>query len=186
MFLQTRVLGLPVPFHRDFEEVNLRFYVRRRAEDGWRRGVAFIRELVPRRAIAWTARAIYNEPYLAVPMRHRREAGELEYSWRHQRQWQSLGATMKGDSREMAIGSEEEFIFEHYWGYTQQRDGGTVEYEVEHPRWRVWNAERSWVQCDVRALYGEPFVQALSAPAHSAYVAEGSPVAVRVARRLAL
>ena len=28
-FLNTRVLGVSIPFHRDFDEVNLRFYVRR-------------------------------------------------------------------------------------------------------------------------------------------------------------
>ena len=48
-FLRTKVFGLGIPWHRDFEEVNLRFYVRRRGAEGWRRGVAFIRELVPRR-----------------------------------------------------------------------------------------------------------------------------------------
>src|SRR5918996_5117390 len=72
-FLRTRVLGLPIPFHRDFEEVNLRFYVRRQAEDGWRRGVVFIKEIAPRWAIATVARVVYNENYAARPMRHRIE-----------------------------------------------------------------------------------------------------------------
>jgi uncharacterized protein YqjF (DUF2071 family) len=40
-FLGTRVRGVPVPGHRDFEELNLRFYVRRVADDGPRRGVVF-------------------------------------------------------------------------------------------------------------------------------------------------
>jgi uncharacterized protein YqjF (DUF2071 family) len=51
-FLKTRVLGLPVPFHTNFDEVNLRFYVRRRIAGDVRRGVVFIREIVPRWAIA--------------------------------------------------------------------------------------------------------------------------------------
>jgi len=38
LFLDTRLLGLPIPLHRDFEEVNLRFYVRRQSADTWRRG----------------------------------------------------------------------------------------------------------------------------------------------------
>ena len=68
MFLRTRLVGLPIPFHRNFEEVNLRFYVRRRAPEGWRRGVVFVRELVPRRAIAFVARVFYDEPYLGEPV----------------------------------------------------------------------------------------------------------------------
>src|SRR4026208_556537 len=48
LFLDTRVFGLAVPFHRNFEEVNLRFYVRRMASDGLRRGVVFVKEIVPR------------------------------------------------------------------------------------------------------------------------------------------
>ena len=70
LFLDTRLLGLPIPLHRDFEEVNLRFYVRRKSADTWRRGVVFIRELVPRRAIALVARTFYGENYVAVPMKH--------------------------------------------------------------------------------------------------------------------
>ena len=70
LFLDTRLLGLQIPLHRDFEEVNLRFCVRRKSADTWRRGVVFIRELVPRHAIALIARACYGENYLAVPMKH--------------------------------------------------------------------------------------------------------------------
>jgi uncharacterized protein YqjF (DUF2071 family) len=179
LFLETRLLGVPLPFHCDFEEVNLRFYVRRRVGDEWRRGVTFIRELVPRRAIAWTARLVYNEPYLALPMRHRIADGEYEFSWKFAHAWHRLGATVRGEPLPIAPGSEQDFIFEHYWGYTRQRDGGTVEYEVEHPRWRTWTAERSWLDCDAPALYGESFTAPLAHPPHSAFVAEGSPVCVR-------
>jgi Uncharacterized conserved protein (COG2071) len=66
-FLKTRVLGIPIPFHRNFDEVNLRFYVRRAEATEVKRGVVFIREIVPRRAIAAVARAFYNERYLALP-----------------------------------------------------------------------------------------------------------------------
>ncbi len=69
-FLDTRVRGLGIPGHRSFEEVNLRFYVRREASDGVRRGVVFIRELVPRSLVAAAARFLYNEPYQALPMVH--------------------------------------------------------------------------------------------------------------------
>lgn len=191
LFLKTRVLGVPVPFHQDFEEVNLRFYVRRRTPEGWQRGVVFVRELVPRLAIAMVARVIYNEPYLAVPMRHRvpsgfRESagrgertGDFEFGWRYRGRWHTLSARTAGEPQPLAPGGAAEFIFEHYWGYTRQRDGGTVEYQVEHPRWRIWEAERAHLECDIAALYGPAFVLALSAPPRSAFVAEGSPVLVR-------
>lgn len=157
-FLDTRVLGIPIPGHRDFDEVNLRFYVRRRAEDGqWRRGVVFVREMVPRRAIAWVARRCYNEPYSAVPMRHelaldgadQGAPGRAAYEWRIASQWHRLEVAISGHPFLPAAGSEAEFITEHYWGYTAQRDGGCKEYQVAHPRWRVWAAIRSALDCDV-------------------------------------
>jgi len=181
LFLDTRVLGLPIPRHRDFEEVNLRFYVRRKSLDQWRRGVAFIRELVPRLAIATIARTFYGEPYSAVPMRHSLEHKEgrvlAEYQWRRGARWESLGMTAVGEPQASAEGSHEEFITEHYWGYTARR-AGLSEYQVEHPRWKVWTAQTWKFEADVATLYGPQFVETLSAPAVSAFIAEGSPIQV--------
>jgi uncharacterized protein len=189
-FLRTRVLGLGIPLHRDFEEVNLRFYVRREHPDGVRRGVVFVKELVPRRAIAAVAHWLYNENYLALPMGHRVEtAGEghaVEYRWRHRGGWHGIHLTTAGTPALPADGSEEEFVTEHYWGYVRQRDGATLEYQVEHPRWRVWRAAASRLSCDVAALYGDGFVAALAATPRSAFLAEGSPVVVRRGVRLDL
>ena len=151
MFLRTRVLGIPIPFCRNFEEVNLRFYVRRKATDGWRRGVVFVKELVPRRIIAWVARTAYNENYLALKMDHRIDRRSQEpdspssvtYSWQfNENNYQIHVATMGADYV-APPGSEEEFITEHYWGYCRQRDGGTVEYRVAHPSWLVWPGSAS-------------------------------------------
>jgi hypothetical protein len=177
-FLRTRLLGVPVPLHRDFDEVNLRFYVRREMPDGTvRRGVTFVR-------------AAYNEPYRALPMRSvvpsgaPDAAGRLEFAFRDGGRWQSVGARTEGAMRPLAAGSEAEFVTEHYWGYTRQRDGRTVEYQVEHPRWAVRDALDARLDVDVAALYGSEFVPALSAPAASAFVAAGSPVVVRRPLRL--
>ncbi|MDQ6828495.1 MAG: DUF2071 domain-containing protein [Gemmatimonadota bacterium] len=184
-FLETRVLGVPVPLHRDFDEVNLRFYVRRIGDDGaWRRGVVFVREVVPRSAIALIARTLYNEPYLALPMKHDvrppkgRGAGKVEYRWRHRGRWNAITATIEGDAAPTGIHSFEEFITEHYWGYTRQRDGGTIEYRVEHPRWPAWRAVSASLDCDVRAMYGDVFTESLGAAPRSAFVAVGSEVTV--------
>jgi len=184
LFRDTRVLGVPIPAHRTFPEVNLRFYVRRDVAGETRRGVVFVCELVPRRAIALIARLLYNEPYRALPMRHalvpQREHGafEREYAWRPSREWTRLSARTFGPSRVLEANSEEEFITEHYWGYTRQRDGGTVEYRVSHPRWNVWTATDARLEGDVGQVYGDAFARVLAGPPRSAFVADGSAVVV--------
>jgi len=181
LFLDTRVFGLPIPLHRDFEEVNLRFYVRRKSANEWRRGVVFVRELVPRRAIALVARTFYGEPYLALPMRHalEHEDGRLfaEYQWRRGRRWETLAMTATGEPQTAAHGSHEEFITKHYWGYTARRDG-CCKYRVEHPRWKLWTAATTKFDADVATLYGPQFVDTLGAPPVSGFVADGSGIEV--------
>jgi uncharacterized protein len=192
LFLKTRVLGLPIPFHQNFEEVNLRFYVRHKSGGEWRRGVVFIKEIVPRWAIAMVARVVYNENYAAMPMRHSldlqagaiKAGGVVEYGWRHQSEWHGLRLRTQGAPQPLAEGSEEEFITEHYWGYAAQKNGGCVEYQVEHPPWQVWQVSESSLQCNTATLYGEQYAEAFSGKASSAFVAEGSPIIVRKGVRL--
>ena len=187
LFLDTRLLGLPIPLHRDFEEVNLRFYVRKKSADTWRRGVVFVRELVPRRAIATIARVFYGEPYLAVPMSHNIDHVDLqlsvEYSWKRGRKCESLKISASGEPQTIPAGTHAEFITEHYWGYTSVR-GGCSEYRVEHPRWKIWNAEDFGFSADVSTLYGEQFVEPLSAAPRSAFIADGSPIQVLLREQL--
>ncbi len=188
LFLDTRVLGVPVPFHRDFEEINLRFYVRR----GEKRAVAFVKEIVPRAAIAWTARALYNEPYVAWPTSHLIETAPAGHASRAAYEWRAHGTTHRvalaaaGPPAPLVPGSEAEFIAEHYWGYTAQRDRGTVEYEVRHPPWRAAAAAEARLECDVARVYGPQFAPALAGPPTSAFLAEGSPITVSSATRLRL
>ena len=198
LFLKTRVFGLPIPFHRDFEEVNLRFYVRRKSEEGWRRGVVFVRELVPRFAIAAVARLAYGEKYLALPMSHEIAYGSDEtagmkstphvtsasYSWTNAGRTNGVSVVTAGPAVEIAEGSAEEFITEHYFGYATRRDGGTTEYQVAHPRWRVAQARESSFDADVAELYGEAFVSVLENPPASAFLADGSPVQVFTGAKL--
>jgi uncharacterized protein YqjF (DUF2071 family) len=183
-------VGIANPGHRDFEEVNLSFYVRRRAEDGWRRGVVFVKEIVPRFAIAGTARLLYGEKYVSLPMRHSiagdpaRGGMYVMYGWRFHRKWNGIGAVAGGVAQEAAPGSEEEFITEHYWGYSSLRGGGCMEYRVEHPSWRVWKLSRPVLDCDVAALYGPRFAGPLAAEPSSAFLADGSEVTVYKGRRV--
>ena len=141
-------------------------------------------------AIAAVARWLYNENYVACATRsslvdpYPGINGRAEYSWKHRGQWLSIGARFDGDAVLPAANSQEEFITEHYWGYTTQRDGGTVEYRVEHPQWKVWSASGSHVEGDVRSFYGPEFAEVLSARPSSAFVADGSPVIVRSGCRI--
>jgi uncharacterized protein len=180
-FLRTRLLGVPVPLHRDFDEVNLRFYVRRRVGGGWRRGVVFVRELVPRVALAAVARIAYGEPYSAVPMRHAvaPEAGHVSYAWRWDGAWDSLSLDFEGAPAPPPPDSEAAFITEHHWGYSRRRGGGLREYQVEHPTWGVVQALRAKASGNFVALYGSRLGAVFRAEPDSAFLADGSPVVVR-------
>jgi uncharacterized protein YqjF (DUF2071 family) len=182
-FLDTRVRGMAIPFHRDFEEVNLRFYVKRVVDGQPRRGVVFLKEIVPKRAIAWIANRLYNEKYIVLPMSHQHNLTALPrtvaYTWRYHGERCRLRLTLDGKQYLPAEDSEEAFITEHYWGYTAQRDGSTLEYKVEHPRWNVWKGTNPEFVCDVAALYGVRFAPFLNAPPASCFVADGSDVVVR-------
>ncbi len=184
-FLDTRVRGISIPFHRDFDEVNLRFYVRRRAAEGWRRGVVFVREIVPRTAVSFIARWLYHENYITLPMRrtvslgeHGNPRGQVEYGWRWRGVQQRLCVESVGGPEPLVEGALEEFITEHYWGYTRRRDGRTAEYRVEHPRWMVRPVAGAELECDAERFYGPGFGAVLGARPHSALLAEGSEVAV--------
>lgn len=188
LFLDTRILGWPIPRHRNFEEVNLRFYVRRKSADTWRRGVVFVREMVPRYAVAFIARACYAENYLALPMKHDIKHVDdklsVEYSWRRGSKWEWLKMSATGEPQSIAGGSHAEFITEHYWGYTKLRDRCS-EYRVEHPRWKISNAEKFEFNADVTALYGDQFAEPLSAAPRSAFIADGSAIQVLLREQLA-
>lgn len=175
MFLNTRVLGYSIPFHRNFEEVNLRTYVKR----GDQRGVVFIKEIVPRWAIAYLARCLYNENYIALPMNHLiiENPFHVEYQWKFNGKWQKIGVDCKGEPQAISEGSEVEFITEHYWGYTTQANGETKAYQVEHPKWRVWEVIHCEVDVDVKN-YDPLFAPFLKKPPSSTFLAEGSAIKV--------
>jgi uncharacterized protein YqjF (DUF2071 family) len=190
-FARTRLAGLPIPFHRNFEEVNLRFYVRREVGGETRRAVSFIKEFVPRLAIATLARLAYNEPYLAVPMRHAidhtgaaTDPPRVKYEWKAKSGWCAIALDAEGGGQPLQTGSEQEFIAQHYWGYTRQRDGGTIEYEVRHPAWNVWRARSAALTGDLSDLYPSEFLSALRGEPHSAFLAHGSAVSVHTPVRL--
>lgn len=189
VFDRVRVKGIAVPFHTRFEEINLRFYVVRTGADGARRrGVVFVREYVPRAAISLTAKWLYDEPYQTVATKHRIAQSDrsldVSYEWRYRGQWQKLSVEANPQGQLMAEGSEEEFLTEHYWGYTKRRDGSTSEYGVEHPRWMVYPVASFEVCADFGAMYGDAFAGLTSQRPASVLLAEGSAVTVRAGRYL--
>lgn len=189
MFCNTRLMGIKVPFHVNFEEVNLRFYVKRRHEGEWRRGVVFIKEIVPRPALALVANTLYNERYETMPMQHTWAVSghgqTVEYRWK-KGAWHSLKLVADSSPVPMQPGSEEEFIAEHYWGYTQVSKSRTSEYQVEHPKWQVYPVQKCEVEVDFGKVYGDEFSILNQQQPQSVLLAEGSAIAVKKGQSLRL
>ena len=189
-FLDTKLVGIPLLGYRSFIEVNLRFYVRRQAPEGVRRGVVFVRELVPAALVATAARLLYNEPYQTVPMSSAvaidpSGGGTAAYSWYPNGSAHELRATARGPAQPLTPSSEAEFITEHYWGYNRHRSGRTLEYRVDHPKWLVWTCDdASYTRPAGSEFYGSGFDTVLAAEPVSAFLALGSEVAVYRGTRL--
>ena len=186
MFLDTRVLKVPVPFHINFEEVNLRFYVRRETETQTRRGVVFIKEIVPRMAIATIARVFYGEPYEAWKMSHQKTDKELIYVWWNRDGAHHIKIEIGKNSGVPAANSHGKFIIEHYWGYTKRSAGQIDEYKVEHPKWELFAVDSYEIKADFGKLYGAKFAFLNEAKPHSIFMAKGSEVAVYKGAKLSV
>ncbi len=189
MFNNTTVLGVRWPWHINFEEVNLRFYVRYFDGTNWKRGAVFISEIVPKLMIALIANNLYKEHYRALPMKHsvtdiKNGYTEYLYEWKLNGKWNKLGATVNTTLKEIEAGSAEEFIFEHYWGYNTLSSIKTMEYEVEHISWQIGEVKDYMFDADVAELYGKEFVPYLSKPPHSAFFAKGSAIGVRMGSKI--
>ena len=189
LFDRVRIKGLAIPFHTRFEEVNLRFYVRARDKDGsTRRGVVFVREFVPRMAITLVANLLYEEPYRTLRMRREitqtKSSLEVLYDWKARGRWYRMAAEASPALQPIAPGSIEEFITEHYWGFTKRSHGPTSQYQVEHPRWETYAIRRSMIDVDFGALYGPTFALLNAQQPASVLLAEGAPVSIRGGTRL--
>lgn len=188
MFKNTKVLGVKIPLHVDFEEVNLRFYVRRKEGNVWRRGVVFIKEIVPKSAITFVANTLYKEHYVTQPMRHawleQAESRLVKYEWKIGAEWQSFGVEAALSSEKLKVGSEAEFITEHYWGYTRYSTTATYEYEVTHPSWEVYPVHDYHIQVDFGKVYGAEFAVLNDTKPTSVMLAEGSSITVEGKRKI--
>jgi uncharacterized protein YqjF (DUF2071 family) len=177
-FFDTRVLGIPWPWHRNFPEINLRFYVRH----GKDRGVVFVREFVPLRVVACLARLLYREPYAAVRMssavtdsldsitiEHRLSYGGRDHLIR------AVGAK---PPQRPGVDSLEHFFKEHQWGYGRSRREQTLRYEVRHPQWAIYPVREFALDIDWGTLYGMEWSEMNGTKPESVIIAVGSPVLV--------
>ncbi|MEJ7611166.1 MAG: DUF2071 domain-containing protein [Ferruginibacter sp.] len=190
MFEQTTVLGIRIPFHVNFEEVNLRFYVRFKEDGVWKRGAVFIKEIVPKRAISFVANNLYNEKYITLPMMHyyREEENRIElgYHWKYRGSWNKLEAITETDAIPMQQGSKEEFISEHYWGYSRFNARTTIEYGVAHVPWYIHPVKDYTIVCDFEKLYGPAFAFMNNNIPDSVFMAKGSPISIMSKRSINL
>ncbi|MBJ2126543.1 YqjF family protein [Flavobacterium sp. IB48] len=188
MFKNTRVLGLKVPFHIDFEEVNLRFYVKRFENGIWKRGVVFIKEIVPKKAITFIANTLYQEHYETQKMRHEiienQNTNTFIYQWKNDKEWNTIEIETKKDLSKIEIDSEAEFITEHYFGYTKIDEETTFEYEVTHPRWEQFEVVNHRIDIDFEKNYGSDFGFLQTQKPTSIFLAQGSKITVKNKRKL--
>jgi uncharacterized protein len=183
MFRNTRLFNIPIPFWGTFEEINLRFYVKRVEGEQIKRGVVFINETVPHKVVAWLANTLYKERYIAIPTKNAMEVSgglkKVRYEWKINNAWNHIAVQASDESEPMLAGSMEEFIFEHYYGYTKISGQPSQEYKVEHPRWNVQKVTGYSVDCDFTAMYGKDFSFLAHHKPQSVFLAEGSPVTVK-------
>lgn len=184
MFLDTKVLGIPVPFHRDFEEVNLRFYVKRETAKEVKRGVVFVKEIVPRAAISYIARTLYGEPYETWKMSHENGEKELTYIWSRDRVENRIHIEIGKNLGVPAENSQGEFIIEHYWGYTKRGRNRTDEYKVEHPKWELFDINYAEIDVDFGETYGSQFSFLSDTEPRSIMLAKGSDISVYKGEKL--
>lgn len=187
MFLNTRVLGIPIPFHINFEEVNLRFYVKREENNLVKRGVVFIKEIVPKNAITFVANTLYKENYKTLPMYHQWNLEDdlaIKYNWKFKNKNYFMVALASSKKEQLGIGTEAEFIAEHYWGYTKVNPLKTTEYEVTHPKWEKYQLKDYNYSIDFGELYGEGFSLLNELKPSSVFLVEGSEIAVQTFRTI--
>lgn len=188
MFEDVKILGIKIPYHVNFEEVNLRFYVKRFEAGVWKRGVVFVKEIVPKHAITFVANTLYNEQYQTLPMRHERTSDTdsflFKYEWKKNAVWNSIFVKTGKVLLPIEENSEAEFISEHYYGYTISPRKKTVEYEVKHPRWHQYQVLDYGVNVDFKTVYGKEFAFLQDLKAASCFVAKGSKISIESKRIL--
>jgi len=182
MFMDTRIFNIPIPYLGSFEEINLRFYVKRQVNNEVRRGVVFISEIIPSRLVAFTANFFYKEHYKAYPTSNKIILNpadkKVEYKWKIGDKWNRIYVEALSDGIYIRENSMEKFIFDHYYGYSKLDVNRSLEYSLRHPQWLVHHVKDFDVQCNFQQLYGDSFKVLDKVSPQSVMIAEGSEVSV--------
>lgn len=188
MFENVRVLGIKIPSYSDFEEVNLRFYVKRFEVGIWKRGAVFISEIVPKAAITLVANTLYHEHYRTLPMRHeileKENSKSFKYQWSIDSKWNTIEVETNKNAIDIEPNSEAEFITEHYFGYTKVNEKTTFEYEVRHPRWQQLEVIINNSKIDFEKIYGSEFAFIKDLKPTSTFLAIGSKISIEGKRKI--
>lgn len=191
MFKHTKLFNIPIPLLGTFEEINLGFYVFRKEGNLIKRGVVFVNETIPYKAVACMANKLYKEHYTAIPTRHNwkitNETKNIQYEWKINNEWNHIKIEALTMSDALTPGGFQEFIFEHYFGYNQLSPVKTMEYAVQHPRWQIYPVKDFFIDCDVEGLYGKEFVPYIrNVQPQSVFLARGSLVTVKMPLKIHL
>ncbi len=183
MFKNTKLFTIPIPFFGNFEEINLRFYVKRTEEDNTiKRGVVFINETIPYPIVAWVANKLYNENYTVVPTKHKINTlsnfKNITFKWLFDKNWNSIFVKAENAAATMTENSLEKFIYEHYYGYTKINEHQTEEYKLQHPSWKTHKVIDYRINCDFEKMYGKYFSVLDNTKPTAVFIAEGSEVAI--------
>lgn len=187
MFKKTKIFNIPIPRFGTFEEINLRFYVKRMDGNQLKRGVVFINETVPYKVVAWIANKLYKEHYTVVPTKHHfsfeQQKQQLKFEWLLQKKWNSIFVESSKNAQAIKPNSFEEFIYEHYYGFTKVDQYTTEEYRLQHPSWNVFKVNKYEINCDFEAMYGTTFSGLNQCKPTDVFVAEGSSVKIEWKRK---
>ena len=114
-----------------------------------KRGVVFISEVVPHKIVSFLANKLYKEHYSTAKMASsilvENEIKQIKYTWQSQSQMYSIDTSFFDKQDDIEPNSLEEFIYEHYYGFTKVSARETWEYKVNHPRWQTGNSRRNYL-----------------------------------------
>ena len=164
--------------------MNLRFYVTRETDDEIKRGVVFVKEIVPKPAITFVARTIYGEPYETWEMSHEQNGSDLTYNWSDRSSENRVHVEIGENLGVPEENSHGEFIIEHYWGYTKRGSNRTDEYKVEHPKWELFDVNYAEIEVDFANTYGKRFDFLSRTEPNSILLAKGSEISVYKGEKL--
>jgi uncharacterized protein YqjF (DUF2071 family) len=182
MFKKTKLFNIPIPYFGTFEEINLRFYVVRKEENQIKRGVVFINETIPYPIVAWMANKLYKEHYTVVPTKHQINCDDstqkVNFEWLLNKKWNSIYVEASNEAAAMKKDTLEQFIYEHYYGYTKIDEDKTEEYKLQHPSWKTNEVIDYKIDCDFEAMYGKAFSVLNQTKPEAVFIAKGSSVKV--------